>query len=286
MRLVSYRSDGQESFGAVVDDGVIDLAAALGGRYAQLSDVLTPDGLDQVRAVLDSGRPDHGLDGLTYLPVIPRPSRILCVGVNYRNHAAEAARDVAPYPSIFLRLVESVVGHEQPILRPSVSVHLDYEGELALVIGRPGRRITRAQAMEHIAGYSCFNDASVRDWQRHNPGPTPGKNFYHCGSFGPWLVTADEIPDPSALTLSTHVNGVEMQHTTTDLLIHDIPTIIEYVSAFTPLQTGDVISTGTPAGVQLGRKEPNWLKPGDVVEITITGIGTLRNVITDDAGEG
>jgi 2-keto-4-pentenoate hydratase/2-oxohepta-3-ene-1,7-dioic acid hydratase in catechol pathway len=285
MRLVSYRADGQDRFGAVLDDGVVDLTNALSGRYAHLSDVLTTEGLHELRVAVASRRPERGLEGLSYLPVIPRPSRILCVGVNYRDHAAEAARDVAAYPSIFLRLIESVVGHEQPILRPAVSVELDYEGELCLVIGRPGRRIPRAEAMAHIAGYACFNDASVRDWQRHNPGPTPGKNFYHCGAFGPWLVTADEIPDPSALTLSTRVNGLEVQHTTTDLLIHDIPTIIEYVSSFTPLRTGDVISTGTPAGVQLGRKEPNWLKPGDVVEVTISGIGTLRNVIADDAGE-
>jgi 2-keto-4-pentenoate hydratase/2-oxohepta-3-ene-1,7-dioic acid hydratase in catechol pathway len=283
MKLVSYSVNGDERFGAVVDEGVVDLGMVFGGRFDQLSDLLAPEQLEQVRDAVTTSTPGVSLEGLTYLPVITRPSRILCVGVNYRDHAAEVTRAIAPHPSIFLRLTESVVAHEQPILRPEVSTHLDYEGELALVIGRPGRRIKREDAMAHVAGYSCFNDASVRDWQIHNPGPTPGKNFYRCGSFGPWLVTADEIPDPSTLTLSTHVNGVQKQHTTTDMLIHDIPTIIEYVSAFTPLRTGDVISTGTPAGVQHGQKEPVWLKPGDVVEVTISGIGTLRNVIADDS---
>src|SRR5262249_29156901 len=149
------------------------------------------------------------------------PSRILAVGVNYRAHAAEAGRAETSHPSIFIRLPDTVVGHGQPILRPRVSTDLDYEGELALVIGKGGRYIDAANALEHVAGYTCFNDASIRDWQRHNPGPTPGKNFYCCGACGPWLVTADEIPDPSKLTLTTRVNGMEVQNTPTDLMIYD-----------------------------------------------------------------
>ena len=284
MKLLSYSENGVEKFGAAVDGGVVDLGKALGGRHDSLAAVLTPAGLERAKAALESARPDAILDAITFLPVVPRPSRIVCVGVNYRDHALEADRGVAPFPSIFLRLTDSVVAHVQPILRPSVSTHLDYEGELAVIIGRPGQYIPKDRAFDHVAGYSCFNDASIRDWQRHNPGPTPGKNFYHCGSFGPWLVTADEVPDPKSLVLTTHVNGVEVQHTTIDLMINDIPTIIEYVSAFTPLQTGDVISTGTPAGVQMAREKPQWLKAGDVVEVTVSAVGTLRNPIADDEG--
>jgi 2-keto-4-pentenoate hydratase/2-oxohepta-3-ene-1,7-dioic acid hydratase in catechol pathway len=284
VKLLSYRAGTEERFGAVKGEGVVDLGRALGGRYGALSEVLTPERLDEVRAAVERGSPDVALAGLDYAPVITNPSRIICVGVNYSDHAAEAAREIAPFPSIFLRLVESVVGHGKPILRPRVSTDLDYEGELAVVIGRPGQYIPRERALEHVAGYSCFNDASVRDWQRHNPGPTPGKNFYGCGSFGPWLVTADEVGNPTQLTLSTRLNGVEVQHVTTNLMINDIPTVIEYVSAWTPLRTGDVISTGTPAGVGMGRKPPLWMKPGDVVEVTISGIGTLSNPIEYDTG--
>ena len=153
-----------------------------------------------------------------------------------------------------------------------------------MIIGRPGQYIPKKRAMVHVAGYSCFNDASIRDWQNHNPSPTPGKNFFHCGSFGPHLVTADEVGDPTQLTLTTTLNGVEVQHVTTDLMINDIPTVIAYISAWTPLHTGDVIATGTPAGVGMGRKPPLWMKPGDAVEVTITRVGTLHNSVEDDAG--
>ncbi len=264
-------------------DGVVDLKRALGGRYGSLAEMLTPEGLKDAEAALAGKSPDVALPAVSYLPVIPNPSRIVCIGVNYRAHALEAERQDTGFPSVFLRLPDTVVGHRQPILRPRVSKDLDFEGELAVVIGRPGRYISRDDALQHVAGYSCFNDASIRDWQRHNPGPTPGKNFYQCGSFGPWLVTADEIPDPRALKLTTTVNGIEMQSTTLDLMIYDVPAIIEYVSGFTPLHTGDVISTGTPAGVAMGRNPPPWLKAGDKVEITITGIGTLHNEIADEA---
>jgi 2-keto-4-pentenoate hydratase/2-oxohepta-3-ene-1,7-dioic acid hydratase in catechol pathway len=265
-----------------VGDGVVDLGRRL--SYPSLAEALTDTGLVEVRSAVASGAPDARLADVTFLPVIPSPSRILCIGVNYRDHAVEAAREETGNPSVFIRLTSSVVGHGQPILRPRISTQLDYEGELAVVIGSPGHYIPRGRALEHVAGYSCFNDASVRDWQRHNPGPTPGKNFFRCGSFGPWLVTADEIEDPVRLELTTTVNGVEVQHTTTDLMIYDVPTIIEYVSSFTPLLPGDVISTGTPAGVGMGRKPPLWLKPGDTVAVTISGIGTLENSIADDDG--
>lgn len=284
MKLLSYRLGTEVRFGAVKDDGLVDLGRALGNRYESLADVLTPERLQEVRRAVENAAADVALEGLSYAPVIPNPSRILCVGVNYSDHAAEAARPVTAHPTIFLRVVESVVAHGEPILRPRVSGDLDYEGELAVIIGRPGQYIPKERALDHVAGYSCFNDASIRDWQAHNPSPTPGKNFYRCGSFGPWLVTADEAGDPAKLTLSTTLNGVEVQRVTTDLMINDIPTVIAYVSAWTPLRTGDVISTGTPAGVGMGRKPPLWMKPGDTVEVTISRVGTLRNTIEDDTG--
>jgi 2-keto-4-pentenoate hydratase/2-oxohepta-3-ene-1,7-dioic acid hydratase in catechol pathway len=215
------------------------------------------------------------------LPPIPNPARILAIGVNYRAHAQETGQQrSAEFPSVFIRLPSSVVAHGEAILRPRVSGDLDFEGELAVVIGRAGRYIKREDALNYVFGYSCFNDASIRDWQRHNPGPTPGKNFYRCGSFGPWIVT--EIPDPHDLHLETRLNGEVVQDAHTSQLIHDVPRIIEYCSAFTPLEPGDVIATGTPSGVGMSRTPPLWMKAGDVVEVTISNIGTLRNVIEDE----
>ncbi len=284
MKLLSYQVGDEVRFGAIKGDGVVDLGRAMGARYGALAEVLTPERLEELPRVIEGSTADLPLADIAYAPLIPNPSRILCVGVNYSDHAAEAARPITKHPTIFLRVPESVVAHDEPILRPSVSGDLDYEGELAVIIGKPGQYIPKERALEHVAGYSCFNDASIRDWQNHNPSPTPGKNFYRCGSFGPHLVTADEVGDPTKLTLITTLNGVEVQHVTTDLMINDIPTVIAYVSAWTPLRAGDVISTGTPAGVGMGRKPPLWMKPGDTVEVTISRVGTLRNTIEDDTG--
>jgi 2-keto-4-pentenoate hydratase/2-oxohepta-3-ene-1,7-dioic acid hydratase in catechol pathway len=286
MKLRSFRRGGRDSYGAVLDDGVFDLGPRMSDVYPTLRDLLTdPTGVSGLKDEMSRGSKaaDFALTEVKLLPPIADPARILAIGVNYRAHAQETgAQRSAEFPSVFLRMPSSVVAHGEAIVRPHVSEELDFEGELAIVIGRPGRYIARQDALSYVAGYSCFNDASIRDWQRHNPGPTPGKNFYHCGAFGPWLVTSDEIPDPTALTLETRLNGETVQHTSTDLMIHDVPRIIEYCSGFTPLEPGDVIATGTPSGVGHGRTPPLWMRAGDVIEVTISGIGTLRNTVVDE----
>ena len=279
MKLASYRVNGEDTFGAVIGDGVVTLGGAK-SHWRTLRDALAADALTEIKAAVAGKAPDHKLSQITFLPLIPNPEKILCVGINYRDHAAETGRDTMSNPQIFLRLVNTLVGHEGEMIRPKVSSHFDFEGELTAVIGKGGRHIKESDALNHIAGYTCFVDGSVRDWQKHSV--TSGKNFIGTGPLGPWMVTADEIPDPSKLALMTRLNGEEMQRSGTDMLIYSIPRIIAYVSAFTPLAPGDLIATGTPAGVGHRRNPPLWMKPGDVLEVEITGIGTLRSRIVDE----
>ncbi len=227
-------------------------------------------------------QPEYALHAVRLLPVIPNPAKIFCVGLNYETHRRETGRSEAQYPAIFTRFSDSQIGHEGLITRPAVSQQLDYEGELAVIIGRNGRAIDAVHAMEYVAGYACYNDATVRDWQHHTHQWTPGKNFPATGGFGPWMVTADEIKDVGSLAIVTRLNGQEMQRATTDHLIFSIPTLIAYISAFTPLLPGDIISTGTPDGVGYKRESPVFLKPGDVVEVEVSNIGTLRNSVVDE----
>lgn len=283
MRLVSFERDGREGFGAVVGDGVVDLGQALEGRHADLLALLAADALGDAAAAC-AGRPaDYALNELQLAPVIPRPGKIWCCGLNYGEHVAETNREVTEKPTFFLRVADSQVGHGQPIVCPRESTQLDYEAEIAVVIGRPGRRIAEADVARHIAGYACYNDASVRDWQRHTSQWVPGKNFWHTGGFGPWLVTADEIPFGTVMRLQTVLNGQVMQDATTDMMIHSIARQVAYVSSIAPLRAGDVIVTGTPGGVGARRQPPVWMKPGDVCEIVVDRIGTLRNPIAADA---
>jgi 2-keto-4-pentenoate hydratase/2-oxohepta-3-ene-1,7-dioic acid hydratase in catechol pathway len=276
MRIISFATAAGASYGLVEGEGIIDVGRRL--RYADVSAVLAADALPEL-ARLAGGAPDHALAGVTILPAVPSPLRkVLCVGLNYRAHVAESAgREVPEHPRIFARLADTIIAHGVPLWRPVNSTHFDYEGELAVVIGKPGRRIPAARALDHVAAYTIFNDGSVRDYQKHSV--TAGKNFPNTGPLGPWLVTADEIPDPAALTLETRVNGERRQHTSTGDMILSVPQLIEYISAFTPLAPGDVIATGTPEGVAHARKPPLWLVPGDVVEIEISGIGILRNPV-------
>jgi len=232
-----------------------------------------------MRDIAQHATPDRTLDEIKFLPVIPQPGKILCAGINYRSHAAEMARELPKQPSMFIRFADTLVGHGGELIRPKVSDHFDFEGELALVIGKGGRHIAAEHALEHVAGYTCFVDGSVRDYQKFSV--TSGKNFPGTGLLGPWLVTRDEIPDPGRLTLMTRLNGKEVQHATTDLLIYSIPQIIAFCSDFTALAPGDVISTGTPEGVGHGRKPPLWMKAGDTLEVEITGIGVLRAQVAD-----
>ncbi|MGZ3481782.1 MAG: fumarylacetoacetate hydrolase family protein, partial [Myxococcaceae bacterium] len=201
----------------------------------------------------------------------------------YVAHREETGRTESEFPTLFTRFANTQVGHDQPLVRPRVSTELDYEAELAVVVGKPARHVRREDALGVVAGYSCYQDATLRDWQRHTSQFTPGKNFIGTGGFGPWMVTADEIPDPSRLTLVGRLNKVEMQRATTDLLIFDIPALIAYITTFTELVPGDVISTGTPGGVGSKRQPPVWLKAGDVFEVEISGIGVLRNPVVDEA---
>lgn len=283
MKLLSFERDGQPGFGAVVDGGVVDLGQALGGRYADLQALLAADALDAARAVLAGRSADFPLDGLRLLPVIPNPGKVWCCGLNYGEHVRETNREITEQPTFFLRVADSQVGHGEAIVRPKESTQLDYEAEIAVIIGKPGRRIAEADAWDHIAGYSCYNDGSIRDWQRHTSQWVPGKNFWRTGGFGPWMVTADEIPPRTLMTLVTRLNGQEMQRATTAMMIHSIERQIAYVSAIAPLQAGDVIVTGTPGGVGARRTPPVWMKPGDVVEIEVDHIGVLRNTIADEA---
>ncbi len=279
MKLASYRLDGEETFGAVVGDGVVTLGGR-DARFATLRDAIAAGALGELRAATAGKWPDHQLAAVTFLPVIPNPEKIICVGINYRSHAEETGRDTMSNPQLFLRLANTLVGHEGEMIRPKVSTSFDFEGELAAIIGKGGRHIKESDALRHVAGYTCFVDGSVRDYQKH--AVTSGKNFYGTGPFGPWMTTTDEIPDPTKLTLTTRLNGQEVQRSGTDMLIYSIPRIISYVSDITPLAPGDVIATGTPAGVGHRRNPPLWMTAGDVLEVEITGIGTLRSRIVDE----
>jgi len=284
MKLASYVANGKACFGVVTGDGVVTLNDRLGGRFASLRDALAADAIGEIRKVADGTKegtkPDHRLGDIKWLPAIPNPEKVLCAGINYRSHAAETGRELPKQPSMFIRLANTLTGHEGEMIRPSVSTHFDFEGELALVIGRAGRHIPAERALEHVAGYTCLVDGSVRDYQKFSV--TSGKNFPGTAPLGPWIVTTDEIPDPTRLTLTTRLNGKVMQQSGTDLLIYSVPQIIAFCSDFTTLAAGDVIATGTPEGVGHRRNPPLWMQPGDVLEVEISGIGTLRNRVVDE----
>jgi 2-keto-4-pentenoate hydratase/2-oxohepta-3-ene-1,7-dioic acid hydratase in catechol pathway len=280
MKLATFKTAQITSYGIVTGKGIVDLKRYLGNQYPDLKSLIAGNGFAQASQYL-SAAPDYQDSDIIWLPVIPNPDKIVCVGLNYQDHVVETGRDNTEQPAIFLRLNESQVGHKQPILRPRESTHLDYEAEIAVIIGRAGRRIKQADAWSHIAGYSCYNEGSVRDWQRHTVQWTAGKNFAHTGAFGPWMVTADDIPANTRMTLSCRLNGERMQHATTEQMIFKIPKIIEYVSSWTTLLPGDVLVTGTPGGVGARRNPPVWMKPGDKVEIEIDKVGILENSIAD-----
>jgi 5-carboxymethyl-2-hydroxymuconate isomerase len=284
VRLLSYIHNGAESFGALKDGGVVNL----GGRVARvrtLRELLAADLLDAARQVCKQHAPDLALDELRFLPTIPDAEKIICIGVNYpeRNAEYRDAAEQPKYPSVFMRTRESLVGQGESILRPPESEQLDYEGEIALVIGKEGRRIPAARAAEHIAGLTIMNEGTLRDWVRHGKfNVTPGKNFARSGSMGPWLVTADELPASRALRLRTRVNGDLRQDDTTSQLMFPFHVIVQYLSTFMTLRPGDVISTGTPAGAGARFDPPRYLRPGDRIEVEVEGIGVLANVVEDE----
>lgn len=282
MKLVTFvPSGGRTALGVLAAGGVVDLTARMG--VPSLRALLDTGRLDEARRVaVEAGSADLPLQGLVFAPVVPDPDKIICVGLNYRDHVAETGRTVTEKPALFARFAASQAGHLQPLVRPRVSEQFDYEGELAVVIGTGSRHIPDADALRHVAGYACYNDGSVRDWQRHTSQFLAGKTFAMTGGFGPWLVTADEIPDPAALTLETRLNGQVVQHTTTDLLITPVPALIAYISTILPLLPGDVIVTGTPGGVGMKRTPPLFMQPGDIAEVEISGIGVLRNPVVQE----
>jgi 2-keto-4-pentenoate hydratase/2-oxohepta-3-ene-1,7-dioic acid hydratase in catechol pathway len=280
MRLLSFRHAGASKFGALVESGIVDLSARTQGRWSGLRDVLAAKALPEIAALAKGAIADLQLADVELLPVIPDPEKILCIGLNYASHVGEVGRELPKVPSVFSRLHNTLVPAGGDIVRPKASIAFDYEGELAVIIGERCRHVPRAHALSVIAGYSCFMDASVRDFQKHSV--TAGKNFPATGPLGPWMVTADVVQDPQRLELTTRLNGAVVQRDTTDHMIFDVATIIEYLSTVTWLEPGDVIATGTPDGVGLGRKPPLWMKGGDKVEVEISGIGTLNVNVVDE----
>src|SRR6267142_2851685 len=280
MKLASYIANGKPCFGAVIGDGVVTMNERLKARYATLREALAVGALDEIRRAADGAKADHKLAGLRLLPPIPNPEKILCVGINYKSHAAEHGQDAPKLPNIFTRFVNTLVAPDGDMIRPKVSTNFDFEGELAVVIGRAGRHIAPEDALDYVAGYTCFCDASVRDFTKYSL--VASKNFVGTGPLGPWVVTTDDIPDPTRLPLTTRLNGERMQHSGTDMLIHDIPAIISFCSMFTPLAPGDIIATGTPDGIGAKRNPPVWMKAGDVLEVEVDRIGVLRARIADE----
>jgi 2-keto-4-pentenoate hydratase/2-oxohepta-3-ene-1,7-dioic acid hydratase in catechol pathway len=278
MKFLSFKAGGKEFFGAAAGDGVITLNDKIG--QPSLRAALAAGAMAAMQDAVKNAAPDRKLSAIKFLPVIPNPQKILCAGINYRSHAAETGRELPKQPSMFIRFTDTLVGHDGELVRPAVSDNFDFEGELAVVIGKAARHIKAEQALDHVAGYTCFVDGSVRDYQKFSV--TSGKNFPGTGPLGPWLVTPDDIPDPSKLELTTRLNGTQVQHSPTDLLIYSIPQIIAFCSDFTQLSPGDVIATGTPEGVGHSRKPPLWMKPGDVLEVEISRIGTLRARVADE----
>lgn len=282
MKLVSFVQAGQARYGLLQDAAYVAPSAGFLARFPDLKAVLAAGALGELQADVQSGGQRVDPAQVQAQPVIPAPGKVICVGLNYKTHVAETKRPDSEHPSLFLRFTDSLAADGDEVLRPEFSERFDWEGELAFVIGQGGRHIAAEDAFDHIAGYTCFNDVSVRDWQRHTHQFTPGKNFPGTGPLGPFLLTRDEVPDVTKLSLQTRLNGQVVQQASLSDLIFDIPTIVAYVSRFTPLSPGDVIATGTPGGVGDRREPPLYMKEGDVVEVEITGLGVLRNRIGTD----
>jgi 5-carboxymethyl-2-hydroxymuconate isomerase len=289
MRLLSFAVGDYTSFGAVEDDRIVDVGRLLGERYPTLGSVLRSGALERAIALAGTSKPTIALQEIRYLPTVPDPEKIVCIGINYghRNAEYKDGAEAPQYPSVFMRTPGSLVGHLEPIWNPPESQQLDYEGEIVLVIGKGGRRIAAADAWRHVAGLTLMNEGSVRDWLRHSKfNVTPGKNFERSGSLGPWLVTADELDPAAELHLMTRVNGELRQDDTTGNLIFPFARLIEYLSSFMRLTPGDLIATGTPTGAGARFDPPNYLRGGDVVEVHVPALGTLRNVIVDEPRDG
>jgi 2-keto-4-pentenoate hydratase/2-oxohepta-3-ene-1,7-dioic acid hydratase in catechol pathway len=289
MRLLSFAVGDYVSYGAVNGDGIVDLGRVFSERYPTLGSVLRAGELHRALALGATSKATIALDEIRYLPTISDPEKIICIGINYGNRNAEYkdGAEAPQYPSVFMRTPGSLVGHLEPIWNPPESKQLDYEGEIVLVIGKGGRRIAAADALQHVAGLTLMNEGSVRDWLRHSKfNVTPGKNFERSGSLGPWLVTADEVEPGGELHVMTRVNGELRQDDSTANLIFPFARLIEYLSSFMRLTPGDLIATGTPTGAGARFDPPKYLRNGDTVEVQVQGIGTLRNVVVDEPPAG
>ena len=285
MKLLSFSHRGKPSYGALLGGGVVELGPRAGPRYADLRALLDREGLQAAAELAASRTPDYAVDEIVYLPPIPAPEKIICVGINYRDRNEEYrdGTERPRYPSIFMRAPDSLVGHRAAIVRPPESSQLDYEGEIAVVIGKRGRRIPPSAALSHIAGISCMNEGTIRDWLRHAKfNVTPGKNFDRSGSIGPWMTTSDELGGFDGIRVTTRVNGEVRQDDTTANMLFPIAQLIAYVSTFTTLKPGDVIATGTPTGAGARFDPPRFLVPGDVIEVEVAGVGVRVNAVADE----
>ena len=285
-RLATYAIHGSTRYGAVVEGGVVDLSTRFGKDYPTLREVIAAGALPKLCNEAAKYSPDHAFEAITWLPPIPAPEKIICIGVNYpdRNAEYKDGQDAPKYPSMFMRTPRSFVGHDTPLVRPKASPQLDYEGEVVLVIGKAGRHIPQNTALDHIAAITLCNEGTIRDWVRHAKfNVTQGKNFDATGSLGPWLVPYADESQISDIRLTTRVNGETRQDDRTGRLVFGFRYLINYISTFTTLVPGDVIVTGTPTGAGARFDPPRYLKPGDVIEVEADNIGVLRNGVIDEA---
>ncbi len=281
MQIGSYIYRGEPSYGVLVDGGIVDLGSRVGDKFPDLLSVLKAGALDEVRSVVDGQSADVSADSVDYLPLIPAPVNCYCAGINYLDHIEETGREKPEFPTLFMKTQQAIVGHGQPIVRPKVSTKFDYEGEFAVVVGRSGRYIRREDWRDYVAGFTILMDGSIRDFQQRSV--DQGKNFYKSSACGPWMTTLDAAPDFADMTIETRLNGEVMQHSTIDQLCFDSADLLAYYSQIAQLEPGDIIATGTPGGVGSRREPPVWMKAGDVLEVEIAGLGTLRNPVVDES---
>lgn len=278
MKLASYTSNDVPGWGIVTTEGIAPMSA----KWTTIGEGLSA-GIDMLAAALTQQAQRIPAEAVILNAPVTPSTKILCVGINYGLHIAEMKREVPANPSVFIRFADSFVGHGQPIVCPAASERFDFEAELAIVIGRTCRHTTPEKALDYVGGYTCLGDNSVRDFQKHAAQVTPGKNWEKSGSIGPWIVTADEIPDPQQLTVKSRLNGTEMQNGQTSDMLFSVARLVSYLSTFTTLRPGDVIATGTPDGVGAGRIPPVWMRAGDLLEIEISGIGVLSNPVIHES---
>ncbi|AVX02608.1 5-carboxymethyl-2-hydroxymuconate Delta-isomerase [Maritalea myrionectae] len=284
-RLATFQRNNKLGYGAITDTGVVDLSARFGAQYAGLREVIEAGALPELAEAAKDQPDDFGLDQISYEIPIQNPEKLICVGVNFpsRNEEYKDGQEAPPNPSLFIRFPRSFTGHDQPLVRPLASPQLDYEGEIVLVIGKGGRHIAEADALDHVAALSLCNEGTIRDWVRHAKfNVTQGKNFDSTGAIGPWLVPYEAEEQLADIRLTTKVNGELRQDDRTSRMIFSFRKLINYISTFTTLAPGDVIITGTPTGAGARLDPPQWLKPGDVIEVEAEGIGVLRNTVRDE----